>query len=481
MRTADAAREVAPMTVVTFDAQGLGDRSYLISDGTVGVVVDAQRDPAPYIAQATKLEVSIAAVLETHIHNDYVSGGLALSRATGAIYAIPAGEAVSFAGEARSLEDGESLSAGSLEVTAIATDGHTDHHLAYLFKRPASAEGGEQVVCTGGSLLLNATGRTDLLGAEMAEGLAHAQWHSVRRLLTSLAPETRVLPTHGFGSFCSATPASGETGTVTTIAEELEKNPAIVLERDEFVAATLSSLPPIPAYYRHMAPLNRSGALAPRFEPVTTLDRAALVQAVASPRRVVDLRPRRSFADGHLAGSLNLELGANLTTYLGWLVSYETEIVLLAEEQAEIDEARGLIARIGREELSAVALWPHADRESTLGNPIDDGLASYRVASFSELAQQWQGQGATHLQVLDVRHPHEWAAGHLVGAHHIPVQDLASSRRALLQGTPVWVHCGGGYRAAAAASMLSGWGASPVLVDDSWDQAVAAGLPITDH
>ena len=124
------------MTVVTFDAQGLGDRSYLISDGTVGVVVDAQRDPAPYIAQATKLEVSIAAVLETHIHNDYVSGGLALSRATGAIYAIPAGEAVSFAGEARCARGRRVLSAGSLEVTAIATDGHTDHHLAYLLSGP---------------------------------------------------------------------------------------------------------------------------------------------------------------------------------------------------------------------------------------------------------------------------------------------------------------------------------------------------------
>jgi len=170
-----AARKVDPMTTVTFDATGLGDRSYLISDGEVGVVVDPQRDPFPYLQEAQNLGVSITAVLETHIHNDYVSGGLALARATGATYAIPAGEPVSFPDEFRALDDGDIVVAGRLEVTAIATAGHTAHHLAYLVntaKDGDDEEAREHVVCTGGSLLVNATGRTDLLGLALAEALA---------------------------------------------------------------------------------------------------------------------------------------------------------------------------------------------------------------------------------------------------------------------------------------------------------------------
>ena len=478
METADATRAVASLTVVTFDADGLGDRSYLISDGVAGLVVDAQRDPTPYLAEADRLEITITAVLETHIHNDYVSGGLALARATGATYAIPHGEPVSFTDEVRALKDGDSLQAGQLEVTAISTTGHTDHHLAFLVKVADTGPYGEQVVCTGGSLLLNATGRTDLLDLDLAEELAHAQWRSVR-LLTTLAPETRVLPTHGFGSFCSATPTSGATVPTPTIGHELGKNPAALLEEDEYVAATLSSLPPIPAYYRFMAPLNRKGPLAPSFEPVVMLDRPALEQIVQGPRRVVDLRQRRRFASGHIQGTLNLELGTNLTTYLGWLIDFESEIVLVAENEAEIDEARRLISRIGRDELSAAAIWQGAVPVLASDGQTGDGLASYPVASFADLAATWTGTIGAELLVLDVRHPQEWAAGHLVWARHLPVQELAARKLELALEGQIWVHCGAGYRAAAAASILSGWGAKPVLVDDSWEQALSSGLPIS--
>ena len=280
MSDAGFTRKAAAMTTVTFDAPGLGDRSYLISDGEVGVVVDPQRDPFPYLQEAEKLGVSITAVLETHVHNDYLSGGLALSRATGATYAIPAGEPMSFSEEFRALDDGDTVAVGRLEATAIATAGHTAHHLAYLVKFADGGddeEGGEHVVCTGGSLLVNATGRTDLLGLALAEPLAHSQWRSVRRLLTTLPKHARILPTHGFGSFCSATPTQGDVTGVPTIGRELEQNPAALLDEENFVASLLSDPLPIPAYYRHMAPLNRKGPALPSFAPAPELD------AVASP------------------------------------------------------------------------------------------------------------------------------------------------------------------------------------------------------
>ena len=326
MSSAGFTRKAAAMTTVTFDAPGLGDRSYLISDGEVGVVVDPQRDPFPYLQEAEKLGVSITAVLETHVHNDYLSGGLALSRATGATYAIPAGEPMSFSEEFRALDDGDTVAAGRLEATAIATAGHTAHHLAYLVKFADGGddeEGGEHVVCTGGSLLVNATGRTDLLGLALAEPLAHSQWRSVRRLLTTLPKHARILPTHGFGSFCSATPTQGDVTGVPTIGRELEQNPAALLDEEDFVATLLGDPLPIPAYYRHMAPLNRKGPALPSFAPAPELDADALEDAIRGAEWVVDLRQRREFAAGHLPGTLNLELGVNLTTYLGWIVPWE--------------------------------------------------------------------------------------------------------------------------------------------------------------
>jgi glyoxylase-like metal-dependent hydrolase (beta-lactamase superfamily II)/rhodanese-related sulfurtransferase len=469
------------MTVVTFDAPGLGDRSYLISDGEVSVVVDAQRDPSAYLQEAEKLGVTIVAVLETHIHNDYVSGGLALARAAAATYVIPAGEAVEFVNECRALEGGETISVGELEIKAISTNGHTNHHLAYLvgMNVPRDDEqGGDQVVCTGGSLLVNATGRTDLLGDALAEQLARSQWRSVRHLLKTLTAETVILPTHGFGSFCSArlTPGAGPAGTV---GQERSQNPAAVLDEEHFVAAVLDDLPPIPAYYRHMAPLNRKGATAPVFRPVEVLDFDGLETAVEVPRWIVDLRHKRAFAGAHLLGNLNIELGSNLATYLGWLVPWGSEIVLLAEHEAEVAEARRLISQIGWDDLYGVAFWP-TDTIARSSVLTSGRVLSYPVASFSDLAVAWRAHGPSEMRVLDVRHRQEWKAGHIAGASNRPVQELAGSKSDLPTGQ-IWVHCAGGFRAALAASLLSSWGASPILVDDSWENALVSGLPMTEN
>ena len=405
-----------------------------------------------------------------------------LARATGATYVIPTGEPVFFADEFRALGDGDTLRTGRLEITAIATAGHTAHHLAYLVKLAGGEETGylgDHALCTGGSLLVNSTGRTDLLGPALAETLARSQWRSVRRLLTTLPKHARVLPTHGFGSFCSATPTRGDSTGSQTIGDELERNPATILDEEAFVAELLSDPLPIPAYYRHMAPLNRKGQAAPTFAPVQELDLDALTDAVRGSEWVIDLRQRREFARRHIPGSLNLELGGNLTTYLGWLVPWEGELVLLSKDPAEIDEARRLIARIGRDHLSGTALWRTAEQapDATLhagGRP----LSSYPVASFADLAHAWSEVEASGIQVLDVRHRHEWQAGHLRGARHLALPELLEHRSEVPTTVQVWVHCAGGFRAAAAASILSGWGASPVCIDDSWESARQADLPI---
>jgi len=197
--------------VVIIETPALGDRSYLIHDGADAVVVDPQRDIGRILATAQARRVRITHVLETHIHNDYVTGGLALASQTGASYVVAESEEVSF--DRLAVGDKDQISTGSLTMTVMHTPGHTPGHLSYVL----SETGGDPVaVFTGGSMLYGAVGRTDLIGPDQTEQLTRAQYRSVRRLAAELPDEVAVYPTHGFGSFCSATPTTGTSSTIGT-------------------------------------------------------------------------------------------------------------------------------------------------------------------------------------------------------------------------------------------------------------------------
>jgi hydroxyacylglutathione hydrolase len=454
------------LEVVAYEAAGLGDRSYLVHDGARAVVVDAQRDPGPYVQTAADLGVEITLVLETHVHNDYVSGGLALSRRAGASYGVPGGVPFDFASESSALEEGDVLEVGALRIRVLSTPGHTPHHLTFL----AQDALGTSTALTGGSLLAGATGRTDLLGPERAASLGEAQWRSVRRLLRELDPATEVLPTHGFGSFCSVGLGTSPASDRLTVGSERLRNPAARLDLGPFLEELVTSRLPIPAYYQHMAPLNRAGAAEPQYRPVPVLTSAALSQLVRSGTVVVDLRPRRQFADIHLRGALNIELAANLSTYFGWLVPFSAPFVVIAPSFDELVEGRRLLSRIGREDPVA---WAPAD---LIGSLPAELLGHYEVATFAGLAQHFRQDERPH--VVDVRFPHEWQTGHIKGAENIPLPEVVAVSPTLSTEEKIWAHCAAGYRAAIAASILSARGCHPVLVDDNLDNAPTAGLEI---
>ncbi len=195
------------MHVEVISTEALGDRSYLVHDGTSAVVVDPQRDIDRVEKLLADLGVRCAMVVETHIHNDYVTGGYELSMRNGCPYVVNAADDVSFARLA--VSDGDELTAGAMTIRVVATPGHTDTHLSYVISE------GDQTpaVFTGGSLLYGSVGRTDLVDVDRTEELARAQYHSARRLAAELPDATPVYPTHGFGSFCSAGSASGGDGS----------------------------------------------------------------------------------------------------------------------------------------------------------------------------------------------------------------------------------------------------------------------------
>ncbi|WP_438316359.1 rhodanese-like domain-containing protein [Streptomyces sp. HUAS TT3] len=444
----------------TIETEGLGNRSYLAGGARTAVVVDPPRDIDRVLAAAAARGVRISQVVETHVHNDYVTGGLDLARITGAAYLVPAAARVAFA--RTPVADGDTVSVDEgIALRAMATPGHTPHHTSYVLEE----QGAVAAVFTGGSLLIGSVGRPDLVEPRLTEQLARAQHASAHRLAAELPDETPVLPTHGFGSFCSSSQSEGDT---TTIGKEKAGNDALVKDVESFVAALLAGLEDVPAYYAHMGPANAEGPTPVDLTAPPLADAADIAERLAAGEWVVDLRNRIAFAEGHVAGSFNFEAEGKIATYLAWMIPWGRSVTLLAESPAQLAAAQRELVRVGIDRPAAAAT-------GTVRDWIPDGHTprSFPRATFADLAAQDPGPDV----VLDVRRDSERATGWIEGSVHIPIHHLHRRLADVPAGT-VWVHCAGGMRAGIAASLLDAAGRDVVAVDDSFDAAADAGLPL---
>ncbi|HZK04974.1 MAG TPA: MBL fold metallo-hydrolase [Actinomycetaceae bacterium] len=449
-----------PLAFITIETPSLGDRSYFVHDGEVGFVVDPQRDIDRVLDAAARANVRITHVFETHIHNDYVTGGHALAQETGAQYFVNADDAVSF--ERIPIRNGDVIEVSpQMRVRAIHTPGHTFTHLSYAL------EGEQPAVFTGGSLLFGSTGRPDLLGEEHKHALARHQYASANLLAAELSDETRVMPTHGFGSFCSATPA-GESTTSSTIGQERITNPVLTQDEADFVADTLAGLDAYPAYYVHMGPANAAGPTASDLSEPQRADKEDLRRRLEAGEWLVDLRSRTAFAAGHMPGTFNFGMDGEFATYIGWLIPWGTPVTLLGETPDDVAEAQRELTRIGIDRPAAAATGGPQDW-------TDSPLATLQRATFADLAQVRHHR---EVKILDVRREGEWREAHIDGAAHIPIHEIATRMDDVPDGE-VWVHCRTGYRSSIAGSLIAATGRRVVVINDRFGRAAeAAGLPI---
>lgn len=446
--------------VDVLETSDLGDRSYVVHDGTVAVVVDPQRDIDRVEAVLADQGLRCVAVLETHIHNDYVTGGLELARRTDADYLVNGDDPVAF--DRKGVSDGDQMIFGSMVVTAMATPGHTVTHLSYLVE---DADGETPAAAfTGGSLLYGSVGRTDLVDEGRTEELTRAQFHSARRL-AELPGETRVFPTHGFGSFCSSGSASG--GEASTIEEERGRNDALTAsDENSFVETLIANLTAYPAYYAHMGARNLAGPGPIDLSLPERLDADRLRKLLESREWVVDLRTRTAYAAEHLDGSIGIELGPQFSTYLGWLIPWGSPLTLIGDTAEQVQDAQRQLVRIGIDRPDAAAFGPLSELTTD-----ESRVDAYPVATFADLAEADRDA----LAVLDTRRDDERAAGGIEGSIHIPLHSLLK-RMDEVPDVPVWVHCASGYRASIAASLLARAGHDVTLVNDEYAKAGELGL-----
>lgn len=419
------------VTPVSFVDDGLGNSSYLVElDEGRALVVDPVRHPAGYLAAADRRDLTIAYAVETHLHADFVSGVRELSLLGASVLVPGAGD---HAFPVRGLEDGTEVDLGGLTLRALATPGHTPEHLAYLL-----LDGNEPVALfSGGSLLVDAVARTDLISPERTEDLARSLWRSLQARILSLPDDLPVYPTHGAGSFCSA-PAGSE--RTTTIGRERRANPLLAApDEDGFVKQLLSGLGSYPPYFLRLREVNRAG---PRLygpaEPILAATRPADVARLQRGGAwVVDVRPVDAFSRAHVPGSVSIALRPQFATWLGWVVPEGAPLVfVVGPEQDRADLVRQA-RNVGYEDL--------------LGE-LDGGVDAWRAAGQRVASIPFTAAETQTGPVIDVRQHTEFVTGHIPGANNVELGALADVD---LPAGPLSVMCAHGERAMTAASILA--------------------------
>jgi len=452
------------MLLRQFVIEGLGHLSTLIADESSGLaaVIDPRRDVDVYLAAARAADLRISHVFETHLHNDYVSGGRELATLTGATHVIGAG--AELAHDHRPARNGDTFAVGALRFSVLDTPGHTPEHVAYAVADTSRA-GEPLLLFTGGSLLVGAVGRTDLLGADNAMPFARSMFRSIREVILPHEDFVGVYPTHGAGSLCSTGIASTP---FSTIGFERRHNPMIqATEFDAFARRLLRSQPAFPRYFARMRPTNQAGpsllgASVPEPRPMAVDEVAA---AVGRGALVVDLRQPAAHVVAHLPGSISIPTGSSFGTWLGWVVEPDRPLVLVLDDPADWDDAVRQSLRIGYESIvghlrDGVQGWQEGGRPIAAGGRLN----------VDELAASVARGGPDAPLVVDVRQPTEFVGGHVPGSWHIGAGSLPDRLADLPRDRPIATICASGYRASIAASLLRADGFTNV----SW---VADGLP----
>ncbi|MDX2008036.1 MAG: rhodanese-like domain-containing protein [Meiothermus sp.] len=435
--------------------EGLAQGSYFIgcqANGTA-IVVDPRRDIQVYLDTAQQHGMRIVAITETHIHADYLSGARELARATDArLYLSDEGDSSwKYAGlegfDHQLLKDSDAIRIGNLTLTALHTPGHTPEHLSFLLTDGAAADQ-PGFLLTGDFVFVGDIGRPDLL--EEAAGIAGTAEPGARRMFQSLKEKfltlpdyVQVWPGHGAGSACGKTLGAVASTTVgyerrfAWWAKYLSGN-----DQEGFVRELLSGQPEAPSYFAQMKRLNRDGMpILGGLPRPARLDFTRLAQHLEQGAILVDTRDKLAFAGGHLEGAINIPASKNFSTWAGWLLPYDRDLILLAD----IGQLPGLLEKLVRIGLDRVVGYV----EGLEGCPNE--LEQVPQVSAAEARQLLERQQAL---VLDVRAADEFGSGHIPGAQNLHAGRVMGQLERIPRDRPVIVQCQGGDRSSTAISAL---------------------------
>lgn len=442
-----------------FYDQPLAQASYLIGCQATGdaIVIDPLRDITAYQQVAASEGLRISHVSETHIHADFVSGLRELVAATGArAYVSAEGGAdwqyrFAAADGATLVRDGDVIRVGNITLQVMHTPGHTPEHICFVVTDTPRAAG-PMGILTGDFVFVGDVGRPDLL--ERAAGFADTMVAGARTLFHSLAKfralpdHLQVWPAHGAGSACGK--ALGAVPSSTVGYEKLSNWGVAETNEEQFVTSVLDGQPEPPRYFAEMKRINRDGP--PVLGPAVAKTRltAKSLDSLAPSSWVIDLRPAAEVAAGYVPGALAVAYGKSFSTWVGSIVPYDADLVLIAsaqdaQEPTVVHNAAHDLRLIG---LDRVLGWIDADDALAHLKVSNQSPATVHTISPAELAALGE-----QVHVIDVRGESEWREGHLPGATHVPLGSLMQRVRELPDG-PLVMQCQSGARSVVATSLL---------------------------
>lgn len=452
------------MLIKRFYHDGLAQASFLLGCQATGegLVIDANRDVAQYVAAAEAEGIRITHVTETHIHADYLSGSRELAQRTGARLLLSAEGGsdwqYAFAGEAGAtlLRDGDRFMVGRVQIDVVHTPGHTPEHLVFVVTdTPASPH--PVGAFTGDFIFVGDVGRPDLLErAAHVEGTMRAGasqlFDSLQRFVARFPVHLQLWPGHGSGSACGK--ALGAVPQTTLGYERLANWALQVEDRGEFIESVLEGQPDPPPYFARMKRLNRDGPAILGARPTPErLAADALPARIEAGATILDIRRAESVAERFVEGTLNIPLNKSFVGWAGWLLDGDDEILLLTDANDERD-ARAAAAELAMIGIDRVGGWFDGDAFARWG----ESGRGFGAVEQIDAAGVAASMASDDVVVVDVRAADEWNAGHLPGAVHAPLGRLREALAHLPADARLVMQCQGGGRSAIAASLarLSG-------------------------
>lgn len=457
----------------TIQTDGIAQLSYLLGDTSTqtAAVIDPRTDVDIYVELARKKKLSITHIFETHIHADFVSGSRSLADRLGSAKIYLSGQDANYDFQGESVSDGDQFDFGSFTLIARHTPGHTPEHMSFelvLSEHQDWIAG----VFTGDSLFVGSAGRPDLLGDKQTVELAQALHRTLYDYYLKLADHVMIYPGHGAGSACGADIGDR---LVSTIGFERRTNK--FLQQPDFEAfrrLVIEQAPPVPSHYPYLKKINARGPdILDRLPTIPALPPGEFKKAAGQPGvTVVDTRSMLAFGGGHIPGSINIGDRSDLSVWIGQMIDPDQKLLLIADEDADIEEILRLTIRTGHSQFAGYLAGSMKAWE-TAGCPIEE-LPQISVKELSQILE-----GNSQHTLLDVRSPEEFEAGHIPGAEHYFVADMRNRIDGLDKDRSYITYCASGYRASLASSLMKTRGFKHVMnVPGSWEAWTANHLPV---
>ncbi len=430
------------MLIQQFFVNGLSHISYLVGGSKTCAIVDPKRDVQIYLDTAKAMGLKITHILETHLHADFISGHLDLAEKTEAkIYAPRVGKCEF---EHVGLSEGDSFEIEDMEFKILETPGHTPEHMVYVAIDHSRGEDPVALFC-GDTLFVGDVGRPDLFPG-VAKELASKLYDSLQEL-AKLPDFCEVYPAHGAGSLCGRAMSAKRT---STIGYERKYNYAFqTKDRNRFIELLTTDMPEAPDHFSRCSEVNRKGpTLVKNLPPSSPFDPPSFSRKAKEQNTVIlDIRPYEAFGGQYIAGSYHIDFGGNFSTFAGWIIPPDVNILLIVERPEQAEEAVVQLRRVGLDRTigyldGGMYEWAKA------------GLPMEHIPQLSAEDLKRRITSGPAITLVDVRAKREYMTGHIEGAINIPAPDLRTRYKELDQKVPIVLLCNTGHRSSLGASLL---------------------------